>query len=51
MKNHLKWLLNVKVTNVVFGWGCGFEGLNLRLFVSKDGVVWIKRKIIWFEWI
>jgi len=35
----------------MFGLGCGFEGVNFRWFVGKDGVVWIKRNMIWFEWI
>jgi len=42
------------VYNVVFGLGCEFGGVNLRwfeLFVSKDEVIWIKGKMLWFEWI
>ena len=30
--------------------GWGFEGMSLRWFVGKDEVIWIKRKMVWFEW-
>jgi len=35
----------------VFGLGCGSKGVNLCWFVDKDEVIWIKEKMVRFEWI
>ena len=35
----------------MFGLEYGFERVDLCWFVGKDKVVWIKGKMVWFEWI
>ena len=33
----------------MFGFGYRFGRVDLRWFVGKDKVVWIKKKILWFK--